>query len=285
MPQSHVVMIFLSGAAYDANLPSHHTAQNVVQLARGLETPSQCLLCERLFKLNWYFCNTALSERSGRRIAEALRQREAHCGQSAPQVRCHWGHSMAGVKGHCGSSHATVEIQSCWVKSIWAGQRSPFCVCVCKWVSFVLFVYVWACARVCMRPRWALCAVFVCRNSADAGLSHPWNQQFAPSGERVTERGVNHADAPIMPLLCPCGCINSAIAAAAANGKVLHKTLWDKSSVHLCAPWRREGTKSLTRAEKWTDWIHTVTWPLVCCPVCQQNSGNTVCRIEIRHIF
>lgn len=90
-------------AAYDASLTSHDTGQKVVQLARGLETPSQCLLCERLFKLNWYFCNTALSERSAGRIAEALRRREAHCGQSAAKVKCYCGHSMAGVKGHCGS--------------------------------------------------------------------------------------------------------------------------------------------------------------------------------------
>lgn len=44
-----------------------------------LETPSQCLHCERLFKLNWCFCNPALSDRSGRRIW-GPGQREEHCG-------------------------------------------------------------------------------------------------------------------------------------------------------------------------------------------------------------
>lgn len=66
-------------------------------------------------------------------------------------------------------------------------------------------------------------AVFVCRFSADAGLSHPWDQQFAPSGE--TDSRVNHVDAPIMPLLCPCGSINSSIEEATGNGKMLYKTL------------------------------------------------------------
>lgn len=35
VPQSQVVTIFLSMAAYDANLPSQHTAQNVVQCGLG----------------------------------------------------------------------------------------------------------------------------------------------------------------------------------------------------------------------------------------------------------
>lgn len=67
-------------AAGDTALPSHQPAQNVAQLVSGMKAPSQCLLCERLFKLDWYFCNMALSERSGRRIAETQKQREAHCG-------------------------------------------------------------------------------------------------------------------------------------------------------------------------------------------------------------
>ena len=80
-------------------------------------------------------------------------------------------------------------------------------------------------ACVCVEGAVYMQTVFVCRNSADAGLLHPWDQQFAPSGESVTERGVNHVDTPIMPLLCPCGCINSAITEATGNGKVLYKTL------------------------------------------------------------
>lgn len=128
------------------DLPSHHAAQTVAQLARGLETPSQCLFCDWLFKLNWCFCNTALSEGSGWRIAETLRQREAHCGWSVPEVRWHCGHSMAGVKGHCGCCRATVQAQSCRVKSIRAGQRSLFCVCVL--VLYYLFLCL--CVSVCM---------------------------------------------------------------------------------------------------------------------------------------
>lgn len=55
----------------------------------GLKTQSQCLLCEQLFKLNWYFWCTALSERSGRRKAEVLNQIEAHCSLLVPQVKSH----------------------------------------------------------------------------------------------------------------------------------------------------------------------------------------------------
>lgn len=46
-----------------------------------LETPSQCLHCERLFELNWGFCSPALCDRSGRRIW-GPGQREEHCGRS-----------------------------------------------------------------------------------------------------------------------------------------------------------------------------------------------------------
>lgn len=79
------------------------------------------------------------------RMAATLRRREAHCDWSVPKVGWHCGHSRAGVKGHCGSCHATVEGQNRRVKSIRAGQRSPFCVCV-------LLLY-----RLFMR------AVFVCK--------------------------------------------------------------------------------------------------------------------------
>lgn len=138
MPQSEVVIIFLSTAEYDANLPSHHT--NVVQLARGLETPSQCLLCERLFKLNWYFCDTALSERSGRRIAEALRRRKAHCGQSVSKVR--WLVSKAIVTPNMPQWRYRVAE---WNRSE-RGQRSLFCVhaLVC------VFVCVSLCCVLCL---------------------------------------------------------------------------------------------------------------------------------------
>lgn len=122
-------------------------------------------------------------------------------------------------------------------------QRSPFCVCVL--VLYCLFMHV---------------HVLVCRNSADTGLSQSWDQQFPPLGVKLRESqgGVNRVDAPFLPLLCPCGSINSATAEATGKRKMLYKTLWDKGSVHLCAPWG-DRTKSLKRAEKWTDWLHTVT--------------------------
>lgn len=145
MPQSQVAIIFLCMSAYDANLPPHHTVQNVVQLARGLETPSQCLLCERLFKLNWYFCNAALSGRSGRRIPEALTQRTAHCGRSVPKVGCHSSNSMANVKGHCGSWNATVEV---WNQS--ESDKAHLFLCLCSglcivWLRACVNVYLYVC--------------------------------------------------------------------------------------------------------------------------------------------
>lgn len=174
----------------------------MVQLAKGLEKPSQCLLCERLFKLNLCSCNTALSGRSGKRIAETLKRREALCGWSAPRVRWHCGCSMAGVKGHCGSWHGMVEVHSCWVKSIWMGQRSPFlCVCwfciVCLCACMCLYVYL------CMCTCWPLRVAFVRRNPANAGLSHPWDQQFSPHLETDREWGepCGHPHyAPIVPM-------------------------------------------------------------------------------------
>lgn len=120
------------------------------------------------------------------RIAATLRRRETHCGWSAPKVGWHCGHSRAGVKGHCGSCHATVEGQNRRVKSIRAGQRSPFCVCV-------LLLY-----RLFMR------AVFVCGNSADSGLSQPWDQQFGlfRRQRQSSARGVRGQTVWIL-LLCP----------------------------------------------------------------------------------
>ena len=88
-----------------------------------------------------------------------------------------------------------------------------------------MHVLICVCVSVCVEGAVYMQTVFVCRNSADTGLLHPWDQQFAPSEESLTERRVNHVDAPIMPLLCPRGCINSAITEATGNGKVLYKTL------------------------------------------------------------
>lgn len=227
-------------------------------------TPSQWLLCERLFKLNWYFCNTALSERSGRRMAEALRQREAHCGQTASKVRCHCGRPLAVVKGHCGSWNATLEIQSCWVKSIRAGQRSPISLCA-RWVVCIVCLHMCVCANVylsvCLCSGWHAQANCVCLWKCS------WRRPFTPLGsavcplKRKTDReseGQTMWTPPLCPPLCPYGRISGAIAEAAGNRKVLHETLWYKGSARLCmSSWRRDGTTRATKADRWTCKAHT----------------------------
>lgn len=119
VPQSQDAIIFLCITAYDSNLSSHQ------------------------LKLSWYFCIAALSERSGKRMAEALSHREAHCGQSVPKVGCHSCNLMANVKGHCGSWNDS------WRYGInLSGTKLTFFfVCI---VSCVLFgyVHVWMC--ICM---------------------------------------------------------------------------------------------------------------------------------------
>lgn len=176
----------------DANLPSRHTVPNVVQLARGLETPSQCLLCERLFKLNWHFCNRALSGRSSRRIAEARRQRGAYCDQSAAKD-CHCGHLdgwwqkplcllTCRARGHRVAERNRSE----------RGQRSPFCAVCLRAVC--------VCMRVALRR--GLCAVLDCGNLADAAAFHTTGISGLPHRKRDRERDEPRGrpnNAPIMP--------------------------------------------------------------------------------------
>lgn len=113
------------------------------------------------------------------RMAATLRRREAHCGWSAPKVGWHCGHSRAGVKGHCGSCHATVEGQNRRVKSIRAGQRSPFCVCVL--LLYRLFMH----------------AVFVCRKKNQPIQAFP-NPGISSLALQETEKEEGGCE--------PCGC-------------------------------------------------------------------------------
>lgn len=103
-------------------------------------------------------------------------------------------------------------------------------------------------------------------------VEYSWHRTFRPVGSAVFPfRKETHRvrgepwGSPIMPLLCPCGCINSAIAEATVNSKVLHKTLWYKGLIDLSPSVGREEehfTKKSREDDKFNP--HTFLWPSVC---------------------
>lgn len=102
------------------------------------------------------------------------------------------------IVAHSGGTESPSEIDPS------RGQRSPF-LYLCA--TFVLFVY--ACC-VCL---WKFSRLRPFPNPAISSLALQ---------ETETELG-DHADAPVLPLLCPCGGINSRIEEAITNRKVLEE--------------------------------------------------------------
>lgn len=82
-----------------------------------------------------------------------------------------------------------------------------------------------------------------------------------------------------MPLLCPCGCNNSAAGVATGCWKVLQKTISDKGSVHLCLSWRRKETTSLILH---THTLHK-TFPVSYCM--SWSHGNITYTVQKRDTF
>lgn len=148
----------------------HHTAESLGALSGN----SRCLHCVRLFQLNWRFCNTTLSDRSGRRITTRLGQREAHYGRTEPEVGWRWGR----VKGHC--RRATAEAHSCRVKSIRVNTKRALFFSVCILALCCLFTLLHGRGPGCLLKNSADTGLSLSRNQHTGGVNRAWRPHYVP---------------------------------------------------------------------------------------------------------